>query len=42
MAKMKPPQRGKKPRRITTVNPPGGPMTPGAKKKAKKKVARRR
>ncbi len=34
--KMKPPQKGGKPQRITTQNPPGGPYTPGAKKKAKK------
>ena len=30
---MKPPQTGGKPKRITTKNPPGGPHTPGAKKK---------
>lgn len=34
---MKPPKRGQtnKPKRITTENEPGGPMTPGAKKKRK-------
>ena len=31
------PKKGRKPKRITTKNPPGGPKTPGAKKKAKKK-----
>lgn len=36
--KMKPPQRGAKPKRIRTKNPPGGSQTPGAKKaRAKKK-----
>lgn len=34
---MKKPEKGKKPVRITTKNPPGGPQTPGAKKKKKKK-----
>lgn len=29
---MPPPQRGEKPKRITTPNPPGGSATPGAKK----------
>lgn len=33
--KMAPPKKGGKPKRITTVNPPGGPHTPGAKKKKK-------
>lgn len=27
------PKKGRKPKRITTKNPPGGPHTPGAKKK---------
>ena len=31
--KMQPPKKGKKPKRIRTKNPPGGPYTPGAKKK---------
>lgn len=26
---MKKPEKGKKPKKITTENPPGGPMTPG-------------
>ena len=30
---MKKPEKGKKPEKITTKNPPGGPHTPGAKKK---------
>ena len=32
---MKKPKRGGKPKRITTKNPPGGPLTPGAKKKSR-------
>jgi hypothetical protein len=37
MAKMKPPQKAKgKRKKIKTKNPPGGPRTPGAKKKKKK------
>ena len=36
MAKMPRPKKVKA-KRITTKNPPGGPYTPGAKKKAKKK-----
>lgn len=39
--KMKPPQKGAKPKRITTKNPPGGSQTPGAKKAAKKKVVKK-
>jgi hypothetical protein len=35
--KMKKPESGGKPKRIRTKNPPGGPHTPGAKKKRKKK-----
>lgn len=31
------PKKGRKPKRIRTKNPPGGPYTPGAKKKRKKK-----
>lgn len=31
MAKMKKPDSGGTPKRITTKNPPGGPHTPGAK-----------
>jgi hypothetical protein len=27
------PKKGRKPKRITTKNPPGGPRTPGAKRK---------
>ena len=37
MAQMKKPKKGRKPKRITTKNAPGGPYTPGAKKKKKKK-----
>lgn len=37
MAKMKKPQSGGKPKRITTKNKPGGPQTPGAKKARKKR-----
>ncbi len=42
MPKMKPPEKGKKykPKRMATKNMPGGPMTPGAKKK--KKVMRKK
>ena len=36
MAKLKKPKSGKKPKRIKTKNPPGGPHTPGAKAKRKK------
>jgi hypothetical protein len=35
MKPMKAPKKGRKPKRITTKNPPGGPHTPGAKKKKK-------
>lgn len=28
---MKPPEKGAKPKKITTKNPPGGSQTPGAK-----------
>jgi len=37
MAQMKKPKKGGTPKRIKTKNPPGGPMTPGAKKKRKKR-----
>ena len=30
---MRKPKRGRKPKRITTENEPGGPQTPGAKKR---------
>lgn len=36
MAKLKKPQSGGKPKRITTKYPPGGPRTPGAKKRKKR------
>ena len=35
--KMKKPQSGGKPKRITANAPPGGNQTPGAKKKKRKK-----
>jgi len=38
---MKKPQKGAKPKRIRTKNPPGGPRTPGAKKKKKKGIRRK-
>lgn len=41
MTEMKKPKKGKKPERIKTDNPPGGPHTPGAKKKKKKKTYRK-
>ena len=34
---MKKPKKGPKPKKIKTKNPPGGPYTPGAKKRKKKK-----
>ena len=36
------PEKGGKPEKITTKNPPGGPKTPGAKAEARKKAAARR
>lgn len=38
--KMPKPKSGGVPKRITTVNPPGGPQTPGAKKAKKEKDAK--
>ena len=35
-AYLKPPEKGKKPKKITTTNEPGGSMTPGAKKERAK------
>jgi len=37
MAKLPKPKKGKKPKRIRTKNPPGGPKTPGAKRKKGKR-----
>ena len=37
MSKMPKPKKGRKPKKITTVNYPGGPKTPGAKKKKAKR-----
>lgn len=34
--KLKKPMKGKKPERVKTSGSPGGPYTPGAKKKKKK------
>ena len=35
-AKMKPPAKGKKPKKVETINKPGGSETPGAKAKRNK------